>query len=182
MRPLAPQSGVHPHDGSGTDAPTAAASPAAATVVTRMNFAAAPAQVWDVLMFYEEIEVPPPVLLRLLLPLPIRTEGSKQAVGDVAMCLYEGGHLRKRVTHIEPGRYYGFEVVEQHLAVGNGLLLTGGSYALRELPSRRTEVAVTTHYVSRKRPAWLWKPIEATVCHMFHRHLLKSMRHRIESG
>ena len=103
-------------------------------------------------------------------------------MGDVATCLYEGGHLRKRVTHIDPGRYYGFEVVEQQLAVGDGLMLAGGCYALRELPSHATEVAVTTRYVSRKRPGWLWKPIEAAVCHMFHRHLLKSMRHRIESG
>jgi hypothetical protein len=103
-------------------------------------------------------------------------------VGDVALCLYEGGHLRKRVTHIEPCRYYGFEVVEQHLAVGNGLLLTGGCYTLRELPSRGTEVAVATRYVSRKRPEWLWKPIEAAVCHLFHRHLLNAMRHKIESG
>lgn len=182
MSPLAPPSGMPPADVGGMHSPAGALPAEATTVVTRRSFAAAPAQVWDVLMFYEEIEVSPPLLLRLLLPLPIRTEGSKQAVGDVALCLYDGGHLRKRVTHIEPCRYYGFEVVEQHLAVGNGLLLTGGCYALRELPSRGTEVAVTTRYVSRKRPAWLWKPIEAAVCHMFHRHLLRSMRHRIESG
>jgi hypothetical protein len=182
MRPLAPPSGMHPADAGGMNAPDAAPAPAPTMVVTRMNFAAAPGQVWDVLMFYEEIEVPPPLLLRLLLPLPVRTEGSKRAVGDVAMCLYEGGHLRKRVTHIDPGKFYGFEVVEQQLAVGNGLVLTGGCYTLRELSPRGTEVAVTTRYVSRKRPGWLWKPIEAAVCHMFHRHLLNSMRHRIESG
>lgn len=182
MRPLAPQSGTHPADTGGMESPAAASTSATTTVVTRMNFAAAPAQVWDVLMFYEEIEVPPPLLLRLLLPLPVRTEGSKRVVGDVAMCVYEGGHLRKRVTHIDPGRYYGFEVVEQQLAVGHGLELTGGCYTLRELSPHGTEVAVTTRYVSRKRPGWLWKPIEAAVCHMFHRHLLHSMRHKIESG
>ncbi len=154
----------------------------ATTIVTRRNFATSPGQVWNVLMFYEEIEVRPPLLLRLLLPMPIRTEGSKRAVGDVATCLYEGGHLRKRVTHVEPGKYYGFEVVEQHLAVGNGLMLTGGCYALRELPSQATEVAVTTHYRSRRRPRWLWKPIEAAVCHLFHRHLLNAMWRKIASG
>lgn len=166
MRPLAPQSGMHPADGGGMDSLAVALAASATTIVTRMNFTAAPGRVWDVLMFYEEIEVPPPMLLRLLLPLPIRTEGSKRAVGDVATCVYQGGHLRKRVTHIDPCNYYGFEVVEQHLAVGNGLLLTGGCYTLRELPSRGTEVAVTTRYVSRKRPDWLWQPIEAAVEHM----------------
>jgi hypothetical protein len=173
---------MHPADRGGMDSLAVALAAAATTIVTRMHFTAAPGQVWDVLMFYEEIEVRPPMLLRLLLPLPIRTEGSKRAVGEVAMCLYEGGHLRKRVTHIDPCKYYGFEVVEQHLAVGNGLLLTGGCYTLRELPSRGTEVTVTTRYVSRKRPEWLWKPIEAAVCHLFHRHLLHSMRRKIESG
>ena len=86
------------------------------------------------------------------------------------------------MTQIDPCRHYGFEVVEQQLAVGGGLMLSGGCYTLRELPSRRTEVAVTTRYVSRKRPGWLWKPIEATVCHLFHRHLLVAMRRKIESG
>src|SRR5664279_6210822 len=142
----------------------------AAAIVTRMNFAASPEQVWSGLMFYEQIEEPPPLYLRLLLPLPIRTEGAKSAVGDQATCLYEGGHLLKRVTRIDPLRHYGFEVVEQNLSVGGGLLLSGGCYTLRELPSRRTELAVTTRYTSHKRPVWLWRPIEGIVCHLFHRH------------
>jgi len=47
----------------------------------------------------------PPLHLRLLLPLPIRIDGSKSAVGDEATCLYEGGHLLKRVTQIDPCRH-----------------------------------------------------------------------------
>jgi hypothetical protein len=165
-----------------TDArPTAAraATRPANTVVTRMNIAASPEQVWNGLMFYEEIDAPPPLLLRLLLPVPIRTEGPKAAVGDETTCVYEKGHLLKRVTRIDAGRYYGFEVVEQNLAVG-GTVLSGGCYTLRELSGRGTELAITTNYTSPKQPSWLWKPIEATVCHMFHRHLLASMRRRIE--
>jgi hypothetical protein len=151
------------------------------TIVTRMEFAATPAQVWEGLMYYEQIEEPPPLHLRLLLPIPIRTDGSKSAVGDEAMCVYQGGHLKKRVTQIDACRHYGFEVVEQNLAIGRGLTLAGGSYTLRELPGGRTEVAVVTRYVSSKRPAWLWRPIEATVCHMFHRHLLAAIRRKIEA-
>jgi hypothetical protein len=151
------------------------------SVVTRMNVAAPPEGFGSGLMFYEQIEEPPPLHLRLLLPLPIRTDGSKSEVGDEATCLYAGGYLLKRVTQIDPCRLYGFAVVEQKLTVGGGLILTGGCYTLRELPSQRTELAVTTRYVSNKRPAWLWKPIEATVCHLFHRHLLSAMRRKIES-
>ena len=164
-----------------TEAPLAAVAKDSTSIVTRMIFAASPERVWGGLMFYEQIDEPPPLHLRLLLPMPIRAEGAKSAVGDEATCIYEGGYLRKRVTHIEPCVHCGFDVVEQNLSVGGGLILTGGGYTLRELPFHHTEVAVTTRYVSRNRPDWLWKPIEATVCHMFHRHLLSAMRRKIES-
>ena len=61
-------------------------------------------------------------------------------------------------------------------------LETGGCYTLSELPGRRTEPAVRTRYVSSKGPRWLRKPIEATVCHLFHRHLLSAIQSKAESG
>ena len=152
------------------------------SVLTKMKFAAAPEQVWGGLLFYEQLEERPPLLLRLLLPIPIATEGAKSQVGDEVKCLYESGHLLKRVTSVDPDRHYGFEVVEQTLSLGGGLALTGGCYTLRELAGGGTEIVVTTRYASSRRPAWLWKPILATACHMFHRHLLSSIEHRIESG
>ena len=59
--------------------------------------------------------------------------------------------------------------------------LSGGRYTLRALPDSQTELAVETRYVSTKWPRWFWKPIEAMVCHWFHRYLLGSMRRKIES-
>jgi hypothetical protein len=106
----------------------------------------------------------------VLLPLPIRTEGATSQVGDVARCVYARGYLVKRLTQLDPGQCYGFEVVEQQLAVGGGLLLLGGSYRLRDLPCGRTEVVATTRYVSPKQPRWLWQPIEASICRRFHRY------------
>jgi hypothetical protein len=153
-----------------------------ATVVTRMIFAAPPAQVWDGLVFYEELGGRPPWHLRLLLPVPIGTEGKVSAVGDEATCLYEGGHLLKRITGIEQGDLYEFEVAEQALPVGGGMRLSGGRYTLRSLPDGHTEVAVETRYLSRKWPRWFWRPLEKMVCHLFHRYLLGSMRHQIEAG
>jgi hypothetical protein len=151
-------------------------------VVTRMIFEASPSQAWKSLMFYEEIGKRPPWYLRMLLPVPIRTEGKTSKVGNEAKCLYEGGYLLKRTTNIQPERLYEFEVVEQRLAVGGGMLLSGGCYALRELPGGRTEVSVETRYVSNRRPRWLWRPLEAMVCHWFHRYLLASMRRKAVSG
>jgi hypothetical protein len=145
------------------------------SVLTRMTFAAPPDQIWQRLLFYEQVDQPPPLDLRLLLPVPMRTEGSKSRIGDEARCLYTEGHLVKRVTQVETGRHYGFEIVEQALAIGRGIRLSGGAYTLREIPGGRTEVTLATRYVSPRRPRWLWRRIEAAVCHRLHRHILRAM-------
>jgi len=152
------------------------------SVVTRMVFAASPERVWQGLVFYEELGGRPPWHLRLLLPVPIRTEGKVSAVGDEATCLYEGGHLLKRITKIEQGDLYEFEVAEQALSVGGGMRLSGGRYSLRGLPDGQTEVSVETRYLSRKWPRWFWRPLEKMVCHLFHRYLLGTMRRQVEAG
>jgi hypothetical protein len=151
------------------------------SVVTRANFKAPAEEVWEALMFYEQIEERSPLHLRLLLPVPIRTEGRKSEVGDEVRCIYEDGHLLKRITHVIRGRQLVFEAIEQDLALGGGIRLSGGSYTLRELPGGQTEVALNTEYTSRKRPRWLWMSVEAFVCRMFHRHMLNAMRRKMEA-
>jgi len=151
-------------------------------VVTRIEVEAAPQKLWERLLFYEQIDEPPPLHLRLLLPVPIETVGKKTEVGDEARCLYRGGHLVKRVTALEAPRRYAFEVVEQELEVGGGMRLSGGEYVLRELEPGRTELEVTTRYSSPKAPRWLWEPIEQAVCHSFHRHILNAMRREAEAA
>ena len=150
------------------------------SILTRMAFAAPPERVWNELMFYEQIDERPPLHLRLLLPVPVGTDKTNVAVGAEVRCSYEGGHLVKRITEIDPKRHYGFDIVEQTLAIGGGLTLSGGGYSLRELPYGHTEVAVTTRYTGGRRPGWFWRPVEAAVCHLFHRHLLAAMRRKVE--
>ncbi|MGH7295433.1 MAG: hypothetical protein ACRELB_10895 [Polyangiaceae bacterium] len=164
------------------ETPIVASAAPDASVLTTMRFGAPAAQVWQGLMFYEQIDARPPLHLRLLLPVPIRTEGDKERVGDEARCVYDGGHLIKRVTQIDPGRRYAFEVTEQQLMIGGGLRLSGGEYVLREIAPFRSEVSVTTRYVSPRRPRWLWRPIEAAVCHAFHRYILRAMRREVEGA
>jgi len=151
------------------------------SILTQMTFDASPTQVWKGLVFYEELGGRPPLHLRLLLPVPIRTDGRVSEVGDEATCVYEGGHLLKRITRIERGDLYEFEVAKQELSVGGGMRLSGGRYTLHELPDGRTEVAVETRYVSTRWPRWFWRPLERLVCHWFHRYLLGSMRRKVES-
>ncbi len=151
------------------------------SIVTGMTIRASPGQVWDRLTFYEQIPFPPPIHLRLLLPAPVRSEGRWAAVGDETRCVYDRGHLLKRVTRVDPRRHYGFDVVEQELAIGRGIRLTGGSYTLLELSDGSTRIGLETQYVSSVRPRMLWKRVEAAVCHAFHRHILGAMRRELES-
>lgn len=150
------------------------------SVVTHMKIEAATDQVWRSLVFYEGIDSAPPLYLRLLLPAPIRTEGAKSAVGDVATCLYQGGYILKRVTRVDVDRLYEFTVDQQHLPIGGGIQLAGGSYALRDVGPGRTDLAITTRYSSGHQPRWLVAPVEAAVCHVFHRHLLRAIKTKAE--
>lgn len=150
------------------------------SVVTSMRVFATPSQVWSSLVFYEGLDEAPPLYLRLLLPRPIRTQGSKSKVGDEATCLYQGGHLLKQITKIDVDRLYEFKVVEQDLGIGGGVRLSGGCYALRALTGGDTELSITTGYTSRNRPRWLVQPVEEAVCHLFHRHLLGAIKRKAE--
>lgn len=155
---------------------------ASAEVVTRMVFRAPIDRVWRTIMFYEQIDQRPPLHLRWLLPVPLGTEGRKTAVGDEAKCLYEGGFLVKRVVRVVAAELYAFEVIEQELAFGGGMRLSGGAYRLRSQADGSTEVALTTRYRGGWRPRWLLAPIEGVVCHMFHRHILRAMRRVAVAG
>jgi hypothetical protein len=151
-------------------------------VRTRMRIAASAERVWDALMFYEQIDARPPLYLRILLPLPTGADARIAEVGGDVRCSYEGGgYLLKRLTRIEPPRHYGFDVVEQNITIGGGVELAGGCYALRALPNAATELTVTTRYIGARRPRWLWRAIEAAVCHGFHRFLLGSIRTRVDA-
>jgi hypothetical protein len=157
-------------------------SPEPERVITGIRFAASAETVWVGLMFYEELPRRPPLLLRLILPAPTRAEGRKSAVGDQTRCLYEGGHLVKRITSIDRLRHSRFEIAEQRLRIAGGVRLEGGGYSLSELPDGSTRVELETRYISPWFPRWLCRPIEAAVCHAFHRHLLGAMRRAVESS
>jgi hypothetical protein len=149
--------------------------PVITTVVTAIEVAAPVEAVWGSMMFYEQIRKRPPWLLRLVLPVPLRTEGHPTEVGGEIRCVYPSGYLIKRVTRMSRGWNYDFEVFEQNLSLGGGIKLVGGSYTLSDLPGERTKVTLETVYQSPHRPRWLCQWFEARVCRLFHRHILNAV-------
>lgn len=131
--------------------------------------------VWNALAFYEQIEARPSWLLRLLLPVPVRTEHRAWVAGVETRCLYETGWITKRLTRVEPPRRCEFEVVGQRLELGGGIRLVGGRYELSE-DGARTRLRLVTRYEGAARPRRIWRPIEAAVCRMLHRHIVESVR------
>ncbi|MEO8799792.1 MAG: hypothetical protein ABI551_17995 [Polyangiaceae bacterium] len=156
-------------------------SSALSTVRTVTRFRASPEQVWATMMFYEEIPGRPNPLLRLILPLPVSTQGEKTRVGALIHCTYEGGSLEKKITAVDPARALRFEVCKQALGIEDCIETTDGSYELRA-DGDDTELALTTRYHGRLRPRWLFEPVEKLVGHGLHRHILRGMRVALETA
>ena len=145
---------------------------------TSTTFDASEAATWEAIVFYEEIKHKPPFLLYMALPQPARTEGKKEKVGDQQRCIYKNGYLVKTITHLEPPRLLAFDVTEQHLNFEKDVTLVDGSFILQPMAREKTRVVLTTRYARLLRPSWLWQPIERTVIHTLHEHVLDGMRER----
>jgi hypothetical protein len=156
--------------------------PQTATVVTRVILEGPPDAAWKSVLFYEEVRHHAPLLLRLALPRPVRSEGKKDGVGNQVRCLYQRGHLLKRITRLEEGRLLAFEVLEQELHFERDLTLLDGSFGLEPLPSGGSLLSLTTRYRRRLRPSWLWEPIEEAVTRTLHRHIAEGMRRNLRAS
>lgn len=143
-------------------------------VETALYLNATPEEVWQSILFYEEVPRRPLWFLRIFLPRPIRTDGDKTRLGAIVRCTYDGGHLLKRITAIEPARLVRFDVLEQRLGVEDCVSMSQGSYEIHATGDG-SEVLLTTRYRSRLRPRWLWRPLERYLAHRLHRHILDGM-------
>ena len=114
-------------------------------VATSVLFHASPETVWQRMLLYEDVPTHPPLLLRVLLPRPVRTIGDKTRVGAAVQCTYDGGHLVKRILAVEPPHLVQFEVIEQRLGIEGCVTTLGGSYQIRPC-SDQTEIVLTTNY------------------------------------
>ena len=152
------------------------------SVQTMMTFRSPPEKVWGAMMFYEEIPQRPSLLLRLSLPVPIRTRGDKTTPGSIIDCLYDGGTLEKRINDVEQARSVRFEVLDQRLGLERCMTMTGGSYELRPTVEGGTLLVLTTNYRAHLWPRFFFRPIEHAIAHAVHRHILVGMRTVLEGA
>lgn len=141
------------------------------TVATERHFDFCPEAMWESKMFYEELSGKPPLLLRALLPCPIRTEGDKTRVGAMVRCAYSTGDLFKRITAVEPPYFLQFEVTKQHLGIEGCVEAVDGSYRIRR-SAGGSEVVLTTNYRAYLRPRWAWRPLERLLVGTLHGYIL----------
>jgi hypothetical protein len=154
---------------------------AAESIATRISLHARADTVWKHLAFYEDIPTRPALLLRTLLPHPLKTNGNKMKPGAVVQCLYADGNLAKRITIVEPCRFLGFEVVEQRLGIEDCIRTVAGSYEI-VARDQRTDVVLMTKYEAYLRPRLLWRPFEALLVSQLHQHVLSGLHAAVRSG
>jgi hypothetical protein len=158
-----------------------AGKPENEAVATRVHFDAGPETVWNRIQFYEEVPARPPLLLRTLLPQPMRTEGTKTAVGARVRCTYTAGEVVKRITAVESPRLIEFEVIDQRLGIERVARTLGGSYQLFSCGDG-TDVELVTSYSAHLHPRLLWRPLEVVLVRQLHHHILRGIRVAIPSA
>jgi len=149
--------------------------PLCESVATHVHMAFHPEALWRCIQFYEEVPGRPPLLLRALIPAPVRSHGDKTAAGSKVLCLYDSGMLVKRITTLEKPHLIEFELLEQSLGIERCVVAEGGSYKIH-WNGHDSTVVLTTNYLAYLRPRWLWAPLERLVVHQLHKHILGGMR------
>jgi len=143
-------------------------------VATEVRLTARPEKVWEQLMFYEEVPERPALLLRILVPSPIRAEGDKTRPGATVRCVYRTGDLTKRIKTTTPPHLLEFDVIQQRLGIESCLLTRGGSYRI-SATADSSSILLITDYDGYLRPRFFWRRLEAHLIGQFHMHILSGI-------
>ncbi len=102
---------------------------------------------WEKVCFYEHIATKPSILLRMTLPVPLRTTGAYRRVGDVSRCMYsDGGYLAKKIMNISDGKIIDFEIIEQTIRYASKISLRGGTIQVESHDDSTSAVHMCTRY------------------------------------
>jgi hypothetical protein len=146
------------------------------SVATSIRLHASPETVWQQMLLYEEVPARPPLILRVALPSPLRTEGDKRRLRADVLCRYRRGFLVKQINGIVPPYLVQFDVTEQRLAIEGCVTAISGSYQICRIGQESSEITLVTNYQGHLRPRSLWRPLERVLVHQLHTHILNGMR------
>jgi hypothetical protein len=140
-----------------------------------------PAQkAWDKVCFYEHIATQPSLLLRTVLPVPLRTTGAYRKVGDISRCMYsDGGYLAKQIRHIAAGQRIDFDIIEQSIRYANRILLKGGTIQIESHDGGASSVRMSTRYQLRGAARLIPRFLIDYVVSAMHKIVIRDMQVRL---
>lgn len=150
-------------------------------VVTEATLECDRRDAWQKVCFYEHISIKPSLLLRTVLPVPQKTTGKYERVGDISRCCYsDGGYLTKRIRKIVENERIDFGIVEQSIRFHRTVRLLGGSIEVEGAGSGRCIVRMVTHYKTSLKPGHLFHWAIAGVVKAMHSIVVKDMQVYLE--
>lgn len=132
---------------------------------------------WDKVCFYEHITIKPSLFLSTVLPVPQKTTGRYERVGDISRCCYsDGGYLTKQITDIREGDRIEFEIIEQSIRFHRTIKLCGGCIEVADQGDGTCLVRMTTRYRMSLRPVRFFHWAIARVVKAMHAIVLRDMQ------
>ncbi len=132
-------------------------------------------EAWRRLAFYEECPGTPPFPLSVAGPKPVRTVVVAGTNGRRRICYFRKGFLTKEVREVRPPTRFAFDVTEQQIGEERSVRVLDGCFDLTAVSAEQTRATLTTRYVAKLRPRWVWRPLERWVCRAVHTHVLDAM-------
>jgi hypothetical protein len=154
----------------------------AVTIVTTCDMNAPPWTVWKNIKFYEQMKTPPPWPLWLSPEVrPKYTTGNSARPGDVRVCVYEHGQLKKLTRTVLAPRLLSFDVVQQHEVENRSIRLLDGAFEISPLNGTTlTRLTLRTRYIPLLYPRWAYFWSERYFVHTLHHYIMDDMRIKAE--
>jgi hypothetical protein len=167
--------------------------PGVRAVVTTVDIAAPPAEVWKHVVEFPPLPEPTDLLFRTGLAYPLRAEIRGRGVGAVRHCVFSTGPFVEPITTWDEPRCLAFDVTDQpppmeelspfhvhppHL--DNFLVSRRGRFRLTETPTG-TRLEGTTWYTNRMWPAAYWHRWSDLIIGRIHRQVLDHVRTQAET-
>lgn len=147
------------------------------TSVLRVN--ATPDKVWNAVKTMDRVDGHKGFLMRIGLPVPVRCEVDKEAVGGTRTCYFETGYIQERITEWDPPHSMKLEITSWDIPGRPWLAFRDASYELH-VEKGQTVMTRTSTIISRLLPATYWRRFEEIGVTTEHEYLFEAIRNRLD--